>query len=353
MHDLAAVLPRAGPDIDDPVGRTNRVFVVFDDDERVSEVAQLFERLDQAAVVALVQADRRLVEHVEHAREAGTDLRGEADALGLAPREAAGRAREVEVGEPHFGEELEARAKFAQHLGADLRLALREVEVGEEVERIVERHERRVGDGLAGDRDREHLGAQARAVARWAGHLTQVLRPAVPLRVGLGLGELPFDVGDDALEARRVRDLTTEAVAVLHPYLEILAVQQRLLHVLRKLAPRRVEVETELFGNAEQQSLVVLVKRLTLRRPRQNRTLDDRGVGVTNHQVFVDGHANTEAIAGGACAERRVKRERARLDLGQREGVAVRAREVLRERLFSVVALGIDVLDRHSTLRQP
>ena len=42
------------------------------------------ERLDQAPVVALVQADRRLVEDVEHADQARPDLRREPDALRLA-----------------------------------------------------------------------------------------------------------------------------------------------------------------------------------------------------------------------------------------------------------------------------
>jgi hypothetical protein len=45
------------------------------------------EGLDQPAVVALVQPDRRLVEHVQHAREPGADLRREADALRLAAGE--------------------------------------------------------------------------------------------------------------------------------------------------------------------------------------------------------------------------------------------------------------------------
>src|SRR3954453_1400161 len=59
---LAAVLPGPSPDVDDPVGGMDRLLVVLDDDEGVAEVAQPHERLDEAAVVALVQADRRLVE---------------------------------------------------------------------------------------------------------------------------------------------------------------------------------------------------------------------------------------------------------------------------------------------------
>ena len=51
------------------------------------------QRFEQPRVVALVQADRRLVEHVEHAGEARADLRGQPDALALAAGQRAGAAR--------------------------------------------------------------------------------------------------------------------------------------------------------------------------------------------------------------------------------------------------------------------
>ena len=89
--DLAAVLARAGPDVDDVVGDPDRLLVVLDDDHGVAEVAQPHHRVDQPLVVALVQADRRFVEHVEHADEPAADLRREPDALRLAARERARR----------------------------------------------------------------------------------------------------------------------------------------------------------------------------------------------------------------------------------------------------------------------
>lgn len=92
MDDVAAVLAGAGADVDDPVGDLDGVLVVLDDDERVAHVAQPDQGLDQPVVVALVQADGRLVQDVQDADEAGADLGGQADALGLAAGERAGRA---------------------------------------------------------------------------------------------------------------------------------------------------------------------------------------------------------------------------------------------------------------------
>ena len=71
---LAAMDAGAGADIDDMVGGEDGVLVMLHHDDGVAEVAQVPQRLQQAGVVALVQADRRLVEHVEHAGQAGADL---------------------------------------------------------------------------------------------------------------------------------------------------------------------------------------------------------------------------------------------------------------------------------------
>ena len=59
--------------------------------DAVADVAERFERLEQPRIVALMQADGRLVEHIEHAGEARADLRGETDALALAARQRSGR----------------------------------------------------------------------------------------------------------------------------------------------------------------------------------------------------------------------------------------------------------------------
>jgi hypothetical protein len=61
------VLAGARPHVDQVVGRQHRALVVLHHEHGVAEVAQALERRDQSRVVALVEADRRLVEDVEHA----------------------------------------------------------------------------------------------------------------------------------------------------------------------------------------------------------------------------------------------------------------------------------------------
>ena len=124
--DLAAVLARAGPHVHHEVRAADRVLVVLDHDDRVAEVAQALERGDEALVVALVQADRGLVEDVEDAHQARADLRGQADALRLAARQRRRRALECEVVQADVHEEAQARLDLLDDGAGDALLLARE-----------------------------------------------------------------------------------------------------------------------------------------------------------------------------------------------------------------------------------
>ena len=123
--DLAAMHARARADVDDIIGGPDRVLVVLDHDHRVAEVAQAPQRVEQARVVALVQADRRLVEHIEHARQPRADLRSEPDALALAARQRARRARQRQIVEPDVAQEGRAGRRSPSGCGGRSRCAWR------------------------------------------------------------------------------------------------------------------------------------------------------------------------------------------------------------------------------------
>ena len=66
-HEPSARLSRARADVHDVVGRIHGFFVVFDHNQRVAQIAQVFQRRQQAGVVALVQANGGLVQNIQHA----------------------------------------------------------------------------------------------------------------------------------------------------------------------------------------------------------------------------------------------------------------------------------------------
>ena len=117
------------------VGGEDRLLVVLDHQHRIAEVAQAAQALQQAGVVALVQADAGFVQHVEHARQPRADLAGQTDALALAARQAAGVTRKVQVVEADIDQEAQAVADLLEDPPADLQLLVGQVrlEAGEPV----------------------------------------------------------------------------------------------------------------------------------------------------------------------------------------------------------------------------
>ena len=96
-HQLAAAHPGPGTQVDHVVGAANGVLVVLDHHQRVAVGGELGERIEQHRIVARMQPDGGLIQHVAHALQVRAELRGEADALRLAARERGGGAVELEV----------------------------------------------------------------------------------------------------------------------------------------------------------------------------------------------------------------------------------------------------------------
>ncbi len=361
VHDLAAVLAGPRPDVDDPVGDLDGVLVVLDDDQGVAEVLEPQQGLDQPLVVALVQADRGLVEHVEDADEAGADLGGQADALGLAARQRPGGPVEGEVVEAHVEQELQALVDLLEHPLADLALAVGHVELAEELRGLVDRQRADLGDagapGLAvGDRGQRHRARdrlEPRAVAGGAGHLAHEALEALAAGVGLRLAVPALDVGAHALEGGVVGALAAVAVAGHDVDLARVPVEDRLARRGGQLLPGGVQVEAELAAQrTEQAQEVVGDVRVA---PRLDGALPQRRRRVRHDQLAVDLHPGAQAGAGRAGAEGRVEGERARLELVDVDRVLVGAGHLLAEAQLTVLVVGrqVDEVEDHESAGEP
>ena len=89
-HHMTAMNAGARSHVDDVIGGPDRFLVMLDHHHRIAEIAQVFQRLQQPCIVALMQPDRRLIEHIEHAGKSRADLRGQPDALAFAARKRTG-----------------------------------------------------------------------------------------------------------------------------------------------------------------------------------------------------------------------------------------------------------------------
>ena len=92
--------------------------------------------LDETPIVALVEPDGGLVEHVQNPHQPTSDLRSQPNALGLASGQRGRAARQREVVETHIEQETEAGVYLLEDLLGDERIPFGEMELAEGLRRF-------------------------------------------------------------------------------------------------------------------------------------------------------------------------------------------------------------------------
>ena len=275
--DLAPVLARAGPHVDEPVRGAHHLLVVLDHEHGVAEVAEPFQRPDQPAVVTLMEPDRGLVEDVEHAHELRADLRREPQPLRLAARERPRCTVEVEVPDPDVVEERQPLADLLEDPPADQHLRRRQLELVDEPQRGGHGLLRELVDRLVANRDGEHLGLEPRSMTDGARPHRHVLLDPLALLARVGLAVAPLQVRDEPLERHRVLPLAAHAVAVRDENpVAAGAVEEAILRLAVELAPRRLQVDLVAIGDRLDDRLV---EALAAERPRDERASSSERLG--------------------------------------------------------------------------
>jgi len=258
VDDFAAAFAGAGADVDHPVGAAYRVLVVFDDNQRVAEIAQVVQGFDEAFVVTLVQADGRLVEHVHDADQAGADLRGESDALRFSAGQGGGRAREGQVVEADVVQEAESGLDLLEHFAGDQLCRAFEFQAVDPGEFAYDGHVAHVEDGFSVHGDSEHFGLQAASVADLAGHFAHVRLVVFAHGLRIGFVVASHERADHAFEAGGVFAQASPAIAVGDVDLEVVAVEDVVLDVVRQALPRGLHGEAHFLGQTFEDVAVVL-----------------------------------------------------------------------------------------------
>jgi hypothetical protein len=161
----------------------------------------LIQRLNEPVVVALMQADGRLVEHVENAAQPGADLRGQAMRWPSPPESVAALRSSERYVEADGAEKLQPLDDLAADALGHQRLARREAEVDGRRERAIERQGSEVGDGEAADLDRQRLRAQALAAADGAGRGRHVVHHRLAIAVAARLFDAVAQEAENPVEA--------------------------------------------------------------------------------------------------------------------------------------------------------
>ncbi len=132
--------------------------------DRVAEIAQCCQRIEQATIVSGVQTNRRLVQNVEHAAQLRSDLSGQTNSLSFTARQSCGRTVKRQVTEADRLEKAQARLDLSQNQSRDLFFSRIQFDLIEGFNCILDRHRRVVGNTTSADPHGERVRAQPSAL---------------------------------------------------------------------------------------------------------------------------------------------------------------------------------------------
>ncbi len=195
----AAARAGAGTQVDHVIGAADRVLVVLDHHQRIALGAQPIERVEEHDVVARVQTDGRLVEHVAHSLQIRTELRRQPDALRLAAGQSGGGAVELQIPETHVAQEQRACGQLREQVAGDVELAAAQLIFAHGVGELLHRQSGERRDRSAAKQHVARHRIEAFAGAVRADRRRAVVRLA-PLRLLAAL--LLIEVGQRELRCR-------------------------------------------------------------------------------------------------------------------------------------------------------
>ncbi len=296
--DVAPARTRLRADFDHVVGRLDHRLVVFDHDHAVAGMDQGTDDRDQAADVARMQADARLVHHEQGVDQRGAEAAGQVDPLNLAPGQGARRPVRRQVAEadlvqvPQAGED-----RVEGELGRPF--THRRLGGGDQTEEAVDRQPVKVGQRVPAPLPAERFGLEPGPAAGRTRVVRAVARKEDPhvhlVGVLLEPAEKPL-----------------HPVPVLRPFLAVFgpvagfALDDKGLLLRRQLAEGQVGPDSHPLGEDPQ---VVLGRAVDGPLPAPDRALVDRERRVGYGQAVVDVDHPAESPAHRAGSERRIERE--------------------------------------------
>ncbi len=95
----------------------------------ISQIPKVLQCGDQPIIVPLVQSDTGLIQNIGHAHQAGADLGGQSDTLGLTAGQGTRRPGQAQIVQPYIQHEAAPRPDLPDHQVSDLMLGFRQLQL--------------------------------------------------------------------------------------------------------------------------------------------------------------------------------------------------------------------------------
>ena len=207
---------------------------MFHHNHGVSCVAQSLQGSNQAGIVALVQTNRRFVQHVQHIHQLTTDLRSQANALRLTTRQGFRRTVQGQIGQSHFHDKTKPRVDFLHDFHGDSAFLVREiiVHVCKPFAQIGDVHLRQFANVLSTDLKEMRLFFQSRSFAGWTFFAVhETLRPALNSRRTI------FRVATDEID----NPFKTDVIVSIRTFHSFISVENSVHHFFVDVSNGRIE----------------------------------------------------------------------------------------------------------------
>ena len=81
IDNFAAMCSGVRPNVHNPVGMSDDIVIMFNDEQRITSAFEFIQRAQQCLGIGRVQPCRRLIQDVDHTEQLRADLRGQSQTL--------------------------------------------------------------------------------------------------------------------------------------------------------------------------------------------------------------------------------------------------------------------------------
>ncbi|OPZ71701.1 MAG: hypothetical protein BWY80_01275 [Firmicutes bacterium ADurb.Bin456] len=135
-HYLSSMYAGPGANIHNIIRCFDRIFIMFHDNHRISQIPQPLQCSQQAIVVTRMQSDTWFIQHIENPYQAGPHLGGQADTLGFTPGKTPCCSIQGQVLQPHIHQESQPFPDFFYHLPSNEQIPLVQLQLAEKIQGI-------------------------------------------------------------------------------------------------------------------------------------------------------------------------------------------------------------------------